>query len=802
MNRRMDHRKLFPWFFSAVVLAAVGNLAASSMARPVPQGQSAVLRNPVPNPSFEDVEGDAPKSWKKNIWSPKAELDLDASGRSGGRSGRISSTEGGDASWSIVSPVRPYSKYKLSGWIKTRNLKPLGNAKGALWNIQGFETFQTPALTGTQDWTRVELVFDTGGNDAVQINGLFGGWGKATGTAWYDDVQLEMVSTREMKPSVSIDASKTLAPISKYIYGQFIEHLGRCIYGGIWAEMLEDRKFYFPLGDKESFWKIVGDPGNIRMNPIVPYVGVHVPEVRLKGSGETGGIYQDNLAVIKGKRYVGRIILAGDPGASPVQVSLVWGQGPAERQTVIMADLRSEYRTVPLAFQAEGSSENARLEITSAGSEAFRVGTVSLMPADNIEGFRPDVLKLLKELDAPVYRWPGGNFVSGYNWRDGIGDPDRRPPRKNPAWLGVEHNDVGIHEFLRFCQLVGTDPYVTVNSGQGDERLAADMVEYANGTASTPMGRLRAQNGRPNPWDVKFWSIGNEMYGDWQLGHMPIQDYTKKHNRFARAMKAKDASIKLVAVGSIGGWDDLMLAESGENMDYISEHFYCDELPGLLGHVGQIPREVRRIAEAQRKYRQTIPALKGRDIRIALDEWNYWYGPYIFGELGTRYFLKDGLGVAAGLHEYFRQSDIIFMANYAQTVNVIGAIKASKTAAEFESTGLVLKLYRGHYGALPVKVGGASEPLDVVAAWKEDKKVLTVAVVNPTATAQTLLLSIKGMSLPKTARLYRIAGTDPMAYNDPGTAPVIKIEETAGAAFGSRLTLPPISISLYELELK
>jgi len=789
--------------FSAIhFVIAIAVFMTLSLARPVPQNQPVAVKNPVSNPSFEDAEGDAPQGWKKNIWSPQADLVLDSVAHSGRKSARISSAEGGDVSWSIVAPVRPYSKYKLSGWIKAQDVKTAGDAKGALFNLHNLPPLQTKALTGTQDWTRVELVFDTDGNDAVQINCLFGGWGKATGTAWFDDVRLEVVSTKELRPSVSIDASKTLAPISKYIYGQFIEHLGRCVYGGIWAEMLEDRKFYYPVGDKESAWKIIGDSQNVRMNPIVPYAGVHAPEIRVKGNGEAGGIYQDGLALIKGKNYVGRIILAGDPGVLPVQVSLVWGQGPAERQTIGIADLPSEYRTVPLNFMAAASSENARLEITSTGSESFRVGTVSLMPADNIEGFRPDVLKLLKELDAPVYRWPGGNFVSGYNWRDGIGDPDRRPPRKNPAWLGIEHNDVGIHEFMRFCHLLGTDPYITINSGQGDERLAADMVEYANGAASTPLGKLRAQNGRPEPWGIKFWSIGNEMYGNWQLGHMPLQDYTKKHNRFAKAMKAKDPSIKLVAIGSVGNWDDLMLAECSDNMDYISEHFYCGEMPGLLGHVSQIPREVRQIAEAHRKYRQTIPALKGKDIRIALDEWNYWYGPYVFGELGTRYFLKDGLGAAEGLHEYFRQSDIIFMANYAQTVNVIGAIKASKTAAEFETTGLVLKLYRAHYGIIPVKVSGTPEPLDVAAAWKEGKKILTIAAVNPTATAQTLALSVKGVSPPKTARLYRIAGTDPMAYNDPGKEPVIKIEETANALFGGRLTLPPLSVSVYQLEVK
>jgi alpha-N-arabinofuranosidase len=616
-----------------------------------------------------------------------------------------------------------------------------------------------------------------------------------------NDVALELISSKPMTPAATIDVSKTGAPISKYIYGQFIEHLGRCIYQGIWAEMLEDRKFYYPVGDKESPWKAVGDARNVRMNPILAYVGVHTPEIRLRGNGDAGGLVQEGLAVVKAKSYVGRAVLAADPGALPIRVSLVWGPGADDRQTIAVGDLTTSYKKVPLAFTAGASSDNARLEITSAGKEAFLIGTASMMPEDNVDGFRADVLKALKELDSPVYRWPGGNFVSGYDWHDGLGDPDRRPPRKNPAWLGVEHNDVGLHEFLNFCRLLGTDPYISVNSGQGNETMAADEVEYVNGAADTPMGRLRAATGRPQPWGVGFWSIGNEMYGNWQLGHMPLEDYAKKHARFAAAMRAKDRSITLVAVGAVGSWSEGMLAANAEAMDLMSEHFYCGEMPGLMGHVAQIPREVKRIADAHRKYRDTIPALKGKDIRVALDEWNYWYGPHVFGELGTRYFLKDGLGIAAGLHEYFRQSDIIAMANYAQTVNVIGAIKTTKTAVELESTGLVLKLYRAHYGTIPIKVGGTPEPLDVAAAWKDGKKVLTLAVVNPTREAQSLPLTWSGVSLPKSARLFLIAGNDPQAFNDPGKEPVIKIQEIPNAPFGNRLTIPPISISLYEVQI-
>jgi alpha-L-arabinofuranosidase len=535
------------------------------------------------------------------------------------------------------------------------------------------------------------------------------------------------------------------------------------------------------------------------MDKAKPFTGAHTPRVTLSGKGP-GGIAQEALALIDGQEYVGRVILAGDASAAPVAVSLVWGDGPDARQTLAIEKIGRDYRTFPFTFKAGASTGNARLEIVSSGRGSFKVGTASIMPADNVEGFRPQVLALLKELNAPVYRWPGGNFVSGYDWRDGIGDRDRRPPRKNPAWTGVEHNDVGIHEYMDLMRLIAAEPYITVNSGLGDVAMALDELQYANGSPDTKMGKLRAANGHPEPWGVKFWAIGNEMYGDWQLGFMPLSDYVKKHTQYAVAMKAMDPSVQVVAVGAVGRWSETMLAEASNHMDLISEHFYVQHKPGLLSHVSQMPAEIRRIAEAHRRYRENIPSLKAKTVPVALDEWNYWYGPHVYGEIGTQYFLEDALGVAAAFNEYARQTDIYFMANYAQTVNVIGAIKTSKTAAVLDSTGVILALYRKHFGTIPVAVGGAPEPLDVMACWKDETRtVLTLSIVNPTKRTMTLKLGAGAIALPKTARLFLVGGLDPRACNVPGQPPQVTVHETADAPFGRKILVPPISVSLYEI---
>jgi alpha-N-arabinofuranosidase len=313
------------------------------------------------------------------------------------------------------------------------------------------------------------------------------------------------------------------------------------------------------------------------------------------------------------------------------------------------------------------------------------------------------------------------------------------------------------------------------------------------------MGRKRADNGSSRPFGVRLWAVGNEMYGDWQIGHMPLEKYVEKHKAVVDAMRAVDPGILPVAVGAVGEWSRTMLASAASHMAHISEHPYWQDKPDVPAHVAQVPERIRAIAEAHRAYRREVPALRGKDIRIALDEWNYWYGPNEYGELGTRYFLQDGLGIAAGLHEMFRNSDLIFMANYAQTVNVIGAIKTTATAAELEATGLALALYRRHFGTLPVAVRGVPAPLDVAAAWTQDRSALSVAVVNPTAEPRTVRLDLQGSAVSGTARRFVFTGPGPRAHNAPGRPRQVTVSETTLAAGAEAVDVPPLSVVLHVL---
>jgi alpha-N-arabinofuranosidase len=620
---------------------------------------------------------------------------------------------------------------------------------------------------------------------------------------------------------IRIDIEKTREPISKYIYGQFIEHLGRCIYGGIWAEMLEDRKFYYPItyefnpwatasdpfwntGEyrylNASPWKVIGPPNTVSMDSTKAYVGVHSPIIKLPGNGTTAGFSQDGLAVLKNKKYTGRIILSGDNSATPVLIRLV-----LDDDTVLthqIQELSSEYQRSDFTFEAPRSSDNVRLEIVSSGNGQMRIGTVSLMPVNNLKGWRPDVIDLLKQLASPVYRWPGGNFVSGYNWRDGIGERDKRPPRKNPAWKGVEHNDVGIHEYMELMELIDSEAFIAVNTGLGTVEEVAEEVEYCNGSIETEMGKLRAENGHPEPYNVRWWAVGNEMYGEWQLGHMPLENYVKKHIRVAKAMWQVDPNIKLIGVGSVGKWSETMLKECADYMNLISEHIYCREKSEVTEHIKQLSQEIIRKTDAHRQYRKEINGLAEKDIRIAMDEWNFWYGDYIYGELGVRYHLKDALGVAMGLHEFFRNSDLYHMANYAQTVNVIGCIKTTRTAAAFATTGLPLKLYRHHFGTIPVAVSHSSPDLDIAAALSEDRQIISIAVINPTDKNKQVQLDFWKTSVESGAEMWVIHQQDPEAYNEPGKAPEVVIQEKEISLPDKELTIPAFSNVMVRFKIK
>jgi alpha-N-arabinofuranosidase len=565
--------------------------------------------------------------------------------------------------------------------------------------------------------------------------------------------------------AATLDATRTGPPITKLVFGGFMEPATT----RVWAEMLSDRKFFnrvttqpdpaarsggFGRRGPQRRWRPVGPDDFVVMDETNAYVGEWSPLVRLEPTSPHG-ISQAGLALRAGRAYAGRVALAGSPGAK-VTLSLVWGPNPSDRQTIAAPPLTARYAKVPLSFTVKADTSDGRFEIVGTGTGSFHVGVASLMPADNVSGFRASTVRWLKELGIEIARWPGGNFVSAYDWRDGIGDRDERPPRRELAWNGLESNDMGIDDFMTFCRLVGATPYLAVNSGLGDAHSAAEEVEYVNGAAATRLGARRAANGHPAPYGVRIWGIGNEMYGPWQWGHMSITQYPEKHNLMVQAMRKVDPTIEAIAsgatpeeaswcyienrqlgtfpqrekvdtplpfaFGSSQDWTGALLEKSADYVDFLGEHFYgypnlvID--PATLQFVAaEEPMELkaRRLAnrvefkfEAWEEYLRRYPYLKDKDIRFAFDEWSPRNRGLAGGPPPVNHPMLNPLTNALVYHEFFRHSDKVGL---AVATGGLGAVSTDPygEAIGLRLEGLVMKVLHDHFaGALPVAVEGDS----------------------------------------------------------------------------------------------
>jgi alpha-L-arabinofuranosidase len=327
-------------------------------------------------------------------------------------------------------------------------------------------------------------------------------------------------------------------------------------------------------------------------------------------------------------------------------------------------------------------------------------------PQATADGFRQDVLDLVQELGVTVVRYPGGNFVSGYNWRDGIGPRDERPRRLDLAWKSIETNQFGTDEFAHWCRVAGVEPMLAVNLGLGDVASALELLEYSNHPSGTTLSDERVANGSPVPHDVRLWCLGNELDGPWQLGFRSAEDYAEVAAVTASAMRMFDPSLELVAVGSsnadmatFGTWEATVLTRTIDLVDYISCHiyFYNDgDLAAFLESSRRLDAFLDSVA-ATIAHAKTVTR-STRDVRISLDEWNVWnYRAHdaikddlVFEEaprlLEQEYTLADAVVVGTLLQSILAHADTVSIAAMAQLVNVIGAIRAESTGDAWRQT--------------------------------------------------------------------------------------------------------------------
>ena len=456
-------------------------------------------------------------------------------------------------------------------------------------------------------------------------------------------------------------------------------------------------------------------------------------------------------------------------------------------------------------------------------------------------GMRKDVLQAAKDLNVTITRYPGGNFVSNYHWLDGVGP--KRTPRMELAWARLETNEFGTNEFMNLAKKMGTEPYFAVNLGTGTIEEAQWWVEYTNVKEGPYYAELRKEHGYPEPYNIKYWSLGNEMDGPWQMGHLNSTDYTKKAREASKLMKRTDPRIKLIAAGSSNyrqgadpdEWNATVLHELRDEIDYIALHIYVGNPSDNYYNFVSTPlvmedrtRVVRGMIDREMQH-----ARRGnRDpIYIAWDEYNVWYrarrGEDARGTraLEEKYNLEDALVIGGFLNGFVRNADVVKMANMAQLVNVIGPIFTSKEGMYLQTIYFPLQLMAQHMKGISLDVFVDSEGystqefsnglgerttqqefvpyLDVSAAIDGDDVIFAVVNRHLDKSIKTDLETQEG-SFSGKFEVYEVNGNDVKDANDFDVEKVKTVKQADINAKGNAITysFPPHSFTLIKGKLK
>lgn len=313
---------------------------------------------------------------------------------------------------------------------------------------------------------------------------------------------------------------------------------------------------------------------------------------------------------------------------------------------------------------------------------------------------RSDTLDLIRQLNPSIIRYPGGNFASGYHWEDGIGPREKRPQRHDAAWQASESNQVGTDEFIAFCREIKTEPLLVVNDGSGTPEEAARWVSYCNSPADTEQGARRAANGHPEPYNVRYWGVGNEVWGAWQIGTTSATEYCKRLHRFVQEMKSVDPSIIIVAVGNIPLtddpvdpatlWNKTVLESAGNEIDYLSWHIYQPDKESWKEQYDAL-QLYKSVAAAHLDIEMVLKRVEkqikeysiNQNVLQAVDEWNLWLPPREknVSMHHVTYTMRDALYVASVLITFYRNCQTVGMANIAQMVNVLPLIETNSSDA-------------------------------------------------------------------------------------------------------------------------
>lgn len=639
--------------------------------------------------------------------------------------------------------------------------------------------------------------------------------------------------------TITIDARKIENRISPLLYGQFLEFMYEGIKGGLTAELIRNRSFEETpniLG-LSRYWDRYPDDRNddYALSFLWDDDSAYPPGRKLKvetgeretkehslrveagdGAIERHGFYQPRVPVRAGLAYRGYLWLKIGTYKGPVKVTLE--SDVKQGEVYAEADIKSvagDWRKYEFALTPKTTDPLARFAVLFPGTGRLWVDQISLVPGDAMPGgVRREVFEKIKALKPAFIRWPGGNVAQDYRWLWGVGPRDERFTWANLSWKNEpEPGDFGTDEFIRFSRALGTEPAITVNvEGRGaDVDEAAAWVEYCNGPATSKYGAMRAAHGHPEPYGVKLWEIGNEIWGDWVRGHSDADTYARNYKRYVRAMRAVDPTIKFIAVGDNNmNWNRTVLRAAGQDIDYLAIHHYYGrrEMAGDLLNLMARPLFYERFyGEVEQLIRETVP---GARIRLAINEW----GLDLPSE--RQYSMESALYGARLMNVFERRGDLIEMSAVSDLVNGWpgGIIQVNRHGLFVSPTYLVNRLYNERRGDErltatvngPVfdssKQGRGVPYLDASVSRTADGSKVFVKVVNTNLTnALVTTITLQGATVASRAELRTITGPSLKASND-FTRPEAVIEKTTTvrASRSFVVTLPKHSVSVITLD--
>lgn len=539
--------------------------------------------------------------------------------------------------------------------------------------------------------------------------------------------------------TIKIDTvTKPTVEVSSKLFGGFLEHMHSCIEGGLWAEVLPDRKFADPAtadAPMGRFWRVIGDPAKVaRKNNAV---------CLSPGGGEVGveltGIYG-----VPGKRYRGTAFINSEQFKGEIEFAYLHGNRVICHGKARVPRIKGRFATQVLNAPAEIASASMRFIVRGDGT--FVIGAPSMIPSATTAGMNPAVVPLLKQLGPTWLRWPGGNFAQTYHWRDGIGLRNDRPARANAAWPKgpVESNDFGTDEFISVCHALHAEPVICVNVG-GNGATAQEAAEWV---------RYCRRRGHK----VKYWELGNEIYGHWEAGHTNAAAYVRTCLDYIEAMKAADKSIKFIAVGHDLNWNRTVLKQIGEQIEYLAQHLYTNH-----GEFDRLMAEPLRYEKFLNELNVMIQTeCPGHKVRVTLNEWN-------LNNKGFHNWSKaSALFGASMLHMLARQDGFVDYACSSDLINGWpgGTVQYDKGRAFLTPLGDVLAIYRQRMTGKRVAVACDHPSLDVLAVRNSTGSKYSVAVLNRDLKREFNLSLDFGKWKPHTAEEWTLAADVPATKRD------------------------------------